>query len=77
MFPEHRDLMCTLKQEDPHFARLLHDHDQIDREITHLELDPLNHIHQDIERLKRKKLKLKDQLYLILQRTTLGKPELE
>ena len=68
MFPEHRDLMSTLKQEDPHFAKLLLDHDQLDREISHLEIDPLNHIHEDIELLKRKKLRLKDKLYLILQK---------
>ena len=68
MFPEHRDLMSTLKQEDPHFAKLLLDHDQLDREISHLEIDPLNHIHEDIELLKRKKLRLRDRLYLILQK---------
>lgn len=68
MFPEHRDLMSTLKQEDPHFAKLLLDHDQLDREISHLEIDPINHIHEDIELLKRKKLRLKDRLYLILQK---------
>ena len=68
MFPEHRDLMSTLKQEDPHFAKLLLDHDQLDREISHLEIDPLNNIHEDIELLKRKKLRLKDRLYLILQK---------
>ena len=75
MFPEHRELMCTLKQEDPHFAKLLTDHDQLDREISQLELDPINHIHTDIEQLKRKKLKLKDQLYLILQRAIQVNPE--
>ena len=77
MFPEHRDLMSTLKQEDPHFAKLLIDHDELDREISHLELDPLNHIHENIEQLKRKKLRLKDQLYLILQKTAQINPQLE
>lgn len=77
MFPEHRNLMCTLKQEDPHFAKLLTDHDELDREISHLELDLLNHIHEDIEQLKRKKLKLKDQLYSILQRSAHMKTSLE
>jgi len=71
MFPEYRDLMSTLKQEDPHFAKLLIDHDELDRKISQLELDPINHIHENIEQLKRKKLRLKDQLYLILQRTAI------
>jgi uncharacterized protein YdcH (DUF465 family) len=66
-----------LKQEDPHFAKLLIDHDELDREISHLELDPLNHIHENIEQLKRKKLRLKDQLYLILQKTAHIKPQPE
>ena len=37
MFPEYRDLMQTLAEADSHFARLLHDHDDLDRQITHLE----------------------------------------
>lgn len=77
MFPEYRELMCTLKQEDPYFAKLLIDHDELDREISHLELDPLNHIHENIEQLKRKKLRLKDQLYLILQKTAHINPQPE
>jgi len=77
MFPEHRDLMCSLKQEDPHVAKLFIDHDELNREISHLELDPLNHIHENIEQLKRKKLRLKDQLYLILQKTAQINPQLE
>lgn len=68
MFPEHRELMQTLLQDDPHFARMMLDHDELDRRITHLEQDPVNLINEDIECLKRKKLKLKDSLYLILQK---------
>ena len=68
MFPEYRDLMQTLAEADSHFARLLHDHDDLDRQITHLEQDPVNLINEDIECLKRKKLKLKDKMYLILQK---------
>lgn len=65
------------KTKDPHFAKLLTDHDQLDREISQLELDPINHIHADIELLKRKKLKLKDQLYLILQKAAQMNPQTE
>ena len=69
MFPEYRDLVDTLRKENPHFAKLFEDHDELDRSIAQLELDPLNHIQEDIEMLKRKKLKMKDELYLILQKT--------
>lgn len=70
MFPEYRDLMQILLQEDPHFAKMMLDHDELDRQITQLEQDPVNLINEDIECLKRKKLKLKDALYLILQKAS-------
>lgn len=66
MFPEHRELMQTLLQDDPHFAKMMIDHDELDRQITQLEQDPVNLINEDIECLKRKKLKLKDSLYSLL-----------
>ena len=70
MFPEYRYLMQILLQEDPHFAKMMLDHDELDRQITQLEQDPVNLINEDIECLKRKKLKLKDALYLILQKAS-------
>lgn len=70
MFPEHRDLMQTLLEDDPHFAKMMLDHDELNRQITQLEQSPVNLINEDIECLKRKKLKLKDALYLILQKAS-------
>jgi uncharacterized protein len=67
MFPEYREIMPVLAQEDPHFAQLLEDHNELDREIVQIEQDPVKLIHEDIEGLKRKKLRLKDTLYHILQ----------
>lgn len=67
MFPEYREIMPILAQEDPHFAQLLEDHNALDREIISMEQDPIKVIHDDIEGLKRKKLKLKDTLYQILK----------
>lgn len=67
MFPEYREIMPILAQEDPHFAQLLEDHNMLDREIISMEQDPIKIIHDDIESLKRKKLKLKDTLYQILK----------
>ena len=68
MFPEYRDLVTTLRHDDPHFTRLFDDHHELDQYIAQLELDPLNHLQEDIEMLKRKKLKLKDEMYRILQK---------
>lgn len=76
MFPEYRDLMQKLANEDVHFARLMEDHDELNRQITQLEQDPVNliNINDDIELLKRKKLKLKDHLYQILKTTSVQSP---
>ncbi|MDM1292375.1 YdcH family protein [Acinetobacter indicus] len=67
MFPEFRELMQQLREDNPHFARLFEDHEHLDRKISQLELDPVHQINDDIEALKRKKLKLKDQIYQLLK----------
>lgn len=70
MFPEYREIMQVLAQDDPHFSKLMEDHDELDRQITQLEQDPVNLINDDIECLKRKKLKLKDSLYQLLKKAS-------
>lgn len=68
MFPEFRDLIPKLREDNPHFAKMFEEHEQLDKTVMQLELDPLSQIRDDIEVLKRKKLKLKDQMYLMLQK---------
>ena len=68
MFPEFRDLIPKLREDNPHFAKMFEEHEQLDKTVMQLELDPLSQIRDDIEMLKRKKLKLKDQMYLMLQK---------
>ncbi len=67
MFPEFKDLIPKLREDNPHFAKMFEQHEQLDREVNLLEQDPVNQIRDDIELLKRQKLKLKDQMYLMLQ----------
>ena len=67
MFPEFKDLIPKLRADNPHFAKLFEEHEQLDREVSVLEQNPVNQIRNDIELLKRQKLKLKDQMYLMLQ----------
>ncbi|HRO77582.1 MAG TPA: DUF465 domain-containing protein [Acinetobacter towneri] len=67
MFPEFRDLIQVLRDNNPHFSKIFEDHEQLDREIIQLELDPVHQINDDIEALKRKKLKLKDEMYHLLR----------
>ena len=66
MFPEYRDLISKLKQEDAHFARLFDEHNELDDKITCLTNNPVTGGLNEIEELKKQKLHLKDQLYAIL-----------
>ena len=67
MFPEFRALIQGLRDSNPHFSKIFEDHEQLDREISQLELDPVHQINDDIEALKRKKLRLKDEMYHLLR----------
>ena len=66
MFPEHQDLIHKLRHDDPLFAKIFESHQELDKEIIQLELNPVNLINDDIESMKRKKLKMKDEIYKIL-----------
>lgn len=68
MFPEYRDQITQLKSTDGHFVRLFDQHNaldqQIDRMVSHAEPSTPT----QIEQLKKEKLALKDQLYVILKK---------
>ena len=70
MFPEFRDLISKLKQEDAHFARLFDEHNELDDKISVLENDPVASVsaQDEIDALKIKKLALKDQLFDLLKK---------
>ncbi|CRZ21396.1 YdcH family protein [Kingella kingae] len=70
MFPEYRDLISELKQSDAHFARLFNEHNELDDKITGLENNSVtsSSAEEEIHVLKHKKLALKDELYVILQK---------
>ena len=70
MFPEYRELISQLKTSDLHFRHLFDQHNALDQQIKNLEAH-VDHAHarpETIEALKKEKLQLKDQLYLILQK---------
>ncbi len=68
MFPEYRELISKLKQQDAHFARLFDEHNELDDKITGLVNNPVTSGLDEIEELKKEKLQLKDRLYEILQK---------
>ena len=68
MFPEYRDLIAKLKQEDAHFARLFDEHNELDDKIIGLVNNPVTGGLDEIEELKKQKLQVKDRLYEILRK---------
>ena len=68
MFPEYRELISKVKQQDAHFARLFDEHNALDDKITGLVNNPVTSGLDEIEELKKEKLQLKDRLYEILQK---------
>lgn len=70
MFPEHRELITSLKGNDHHFTRLFDKHNELDQKIKNLEDGLEMATHTEIEVLKREKLQLKDELYAILQKAS-------
>lgn len=64
MFHEYRDLITELKQKDGHFIKVFDKHNELDEEIMEMEK---NHVDQfEIEKKKKEKLKLKDEVYNII-----------
>ena len=68
MFPEFRDLISKLKNADPHFSRLFEQHNELDHQIKRMESGVESAAHETIETLKKQKLRLKDEMYVILKK---------
>ncbi|MPW21408.1 MULTISPECIES: YdcH family protein [Paraburkholderia] len=70
MFPEYRDLISRLKNEDAHFARLFERHNELDHQVHNMEtgVAPTDSIR--IEAFKKEKLRIKDSLYAILRKAS-------
>jgi uncharacterized protein len=60
---DNRDIIAELKQKDSHFASIF---DQLDKDlVTHASRD------EEIEKMKRRKLHLKDEIYKIIDKNKL------
>jgi len=68
MFPEYRDLITELKVSDHHFGRLFEKHNELDQTIKNMETGITPGSHEQIETLKKEKLHLKDELYVVLKK---------
>lgn len=70
MFPEYRELITQLKHKDQHFTRLFDEHNELDQKIKNMESRIASGTPDEIENLKKTKLKLKDELYVILKKAS-------
>ncbi len=68
MFPEYRDQITRLKSTDGHFVRLFDQHNALDQQIQRMVSHTEPSTPVQIEQLKKEKLALKDQLYVILKK---------
>ena len=73
MFPEYRDLISELKANDRHFLNLFEKHNSLDQQIKNMESRLEPGTPDEIEVLKKKKLAIKDDLYALLQKTSLAR----
>ena len=64
MFHEYRDIISKMKTEDAHFHRQFDRHNELNDKIDELEAGGAEHIdHFELEKLKKEKLRLKDEIY--------------
>ena len=66
MFPEHRELINELRNNDPHFKRLFEKHNELDHKIKNQESQITLATHTEIEIMKKEKLLLKDKIYSLI-----------
>jgi hypothetical protein len=66
MLHEYRDVISALKVENAHFAKIFEKHNNLDQKITDVE-EGREHMEQlELEKLKKEKLKLKDEAYAMI-----------
>ena len=68
MFPEYRELFSQLKANDRHFDHLSSKHSELVQRVKQMEahIEPASH--EEIEILKKKNLRLKDEMYELLKK---------
>lgn len=66
-FPEHREKIHALKTSNAHFARLFDEYHVATREVERIEGAGVPIDDASFEEKKKKRLRLKDELYAMLQ----------
>jgi uncharacterized protein YdcH (DUF465 family) len=66
-FPEHKDKIHQLKLSNSHFARLNEQYKEVDKAVIRLEMGVEHASDADLDAQKQKRVRLKDELYALLQ----------
>lgn len=66
-FPEHREQIHALKTGNTRFAKLFDEYNDATREVERLESEGIPVADETFEEMKKKRLKLKDELYAMLK----------
>jgi hypothetical protein len=66
MLHEYREEITALKTQNKHFARIFDKHNELDDKITAIEEDREHLEQKELEKLKKEKLKLKDEAYAMI-----------
>ena len=66
MLHEHRDVISKLKVDNAHFAKIFEKHNELDQKITDVEEGREHLEHFDLEKMKKEKLRLKDEAYAMV-----------
>ncbi len=67
MFHEYREIVTELKTTNAHFKKIFEEHNELHDKIEKAEEGGVHHIDSvEIEKLKKQKLKLKDEAYAMI-----------
>lgn len=66
-FPEHREIIRRLKGTDAHFRKMFDEYHRLDDSIYRIEEDIDFATDQEIEELKLRRAKLKDEIYHVIR----------
>lgn len=66
-FPAHVETMHKLKESDAHFAKLFEDYHEINRAVHRAETDVEPTDDENMEQMRRTRMKLKDEIWAILR----------
>jgi len=66
MLHEYRDIISKLKVENAHFAKIFERHNELDKTVTEVEEGRQHMSDLELEKLKKEKLRLKDEAYRMI-----------